>query len=274
MLATAGDDGTVRLRETSTLTQLGQPLSGNQGAAYAVAFSPDRHTLATAGEDGRVWLWDASTRDPLPGSPFNATSGQPVHGLAFSPDGHTLATAGGDGKVRLWDATTRDPLPGSPLNASETEPVYGVAFSPNGQTLASAGQDGVLFWDTAIHTQLGRLNVSERPVYGVAFSPNGRAIATAGNDGMVRLWDSSTRTQLGQSLDTRHDAAYGVAFSPDSHTLAATGYGGPAVFWDGILWRDFADLKTLVCDLVVGNLSRAEWDALAPGLAYSTTCPS
>ena len=59
-----------------------------------------------------------------------------------------------------------------------------------------------------------------------------------------------------------------------ANTLAATGYGGSALLWKGILWRDLADLKVLVCDLVVGNLTRAEWDALAPGLAYSTTCPS
>ena len=275
MLATAGDDGAVRLWDTSTRTQLGQLPSSNQGAAFAVAFSPDGRTLATAGEDGKVWLWDASTRDPLAGNPFDATSGGPVHGVAFSQDGQTLATAGGDGKVRLWDATTRDPLAGNPLNATKNEPVYGVAFSPNGQTLASAGQDGkVLFWDTATHVELGRLNVSEGPVYGVAFSRDGGAVATAGGDGKVRLWDTSTRTPLGQPLDTDQDGAYAVAFSPDGHTLGATGYGGPALLWEGILWRDFADLKVLVCDLVVGNLTRAEWDALAPGLAYSTTCPS
>ena len=43
--------------------------------------------------------------------------------------------------------------------------------------------------------------------------------------------------------------------------------------WKGILWRDDDDLTAQVCRLVVGNLTRIDWDAYAPGLSYRTTCP-
>jgi WD40 repeat protein len=64
----------------------------------------------------------------------------------------------------------------------------------------------------------------------------------------------------------------GVAFSPDGSTLAAAGADGEVVLWD-VFWRRFSDLKAKVCALVHGNLTKAEWDTLAPGLPYSTTCP-
>ncbi len=54
MLAAAGNDGTVRLWDTATWSDLGRPLTGNQGSVLGVAFSPDGRTLAAAGNDGKV----------------------------------------------------------------------------------------------------------------------------------------------------------------------------------------------------------------------------
>ena len=43
--------------------------------------------------------------------------------------------------------------------------------------------------------------------------------------------------------------------------------------WEGIAWHGLADLKTRVCSLVVGNVTKSEWETLAPGLPYRKTCP-
>ena len=72
MLATASEDGTVRLWDPATGQPIGDPLTGHTGAVTGVAFSPDGHRLATASDDGTVRLWDPTTGQPV-GDPSPAT---------------------------------------------------------------------------------------------------------------------------------------------------------------------------------------------------------
>jgi hypothetical protein len=64
-----------------------------------------------------------------------------------------------------------------------------------------------------------------------------------------------------------------VAFGPDG-ALISGGDDGTVRLWSGILGWDVAQLELEVCNLVVGNLSKAEWDELAPGIEERTTCPT
>ena len=60
LLATAGDDRTVRLWDPATGNQV-RELTGHTLWVPAVAFAPDGRLLATAGGDGTVRLWDPAT---------------------------------------------------------------------------------------------------------------------------------------------------------------------------------------------------------------------
>ena len=90
----------------------------------------------------------------------------------------------------------------------------------------------------------------------------------------MRLWDVRTQTPLGQPL--RHADAGAVvftptvAFSPDGRVLASA--LATVRLWKGILWHDLPDLEAQVCGLVIGDLTKAEWAAIAPGLPYRATC--
>jgi WD40 repeat protein len=224
-LATASDDGTVRLWSTRTRRQLGPPLRGHDDAVYAVAFSPDGRTVASGGFDGTIRLWDRRTQAPL-GRPFAPRAGT-VRGVAFSRDGRTLATATELRGALLWDMRARRRI-GRALK-SGLGMAFGVAFSPDGRSVATAGDDGVELWDVRTQRRLGT-PLDRHHARAVAFSAGGRVLAWGGDRGLVTLTDSRTRTRLG-ALHAPARNVTSVAFGPGGRRLAAA--AGPAVqIWD------------------------------------------
>jgi WD40 repeat protein len=102
LLASGGQDGTIRFWDVAGHRQLGEPLVGHAGPVMSVAFDPTGSTLASAGQDGTVRLWDVAEHEEL-GEPLAGHDGI-VWSVAFSPTGETLASAGQDGSIRLWDS--------------------------------------------------------------------------------------------------------------------------------------------------------------------------
>lgn len=230
LLASAGDDGVVRLWHPAG----GQPSRtwsiGHRRQVTAVAFHPDGDVLATAGQDGVVQLWDTATGRQV-GAPSAGHSNH-VGSLAFSPDGRRLASAGWDGAVRLWDGTTGARL-GKPLTG-HTSQVTSVAFSPDGRRLASAGRDGTIRqWDPRTGRTARRpLAVHCTSIRGVAFAPDGNRLAAACGDGTVRLLQARDGRPVGEPLPGHVEAALSVAFSADGSRLASTGKDGTVRLWD------------------------------------------
>ena len=224
-LASAGEDGTVRLWDPATGAEQAT-LTGHTGAVAAVAFSPDGRRLASAGADGTVRLWD-----PVTGAEQATLTGHdgPVAAVAFSPDGRRLASAGADGTVRLWDPATGAE---QATLTGHTGRVTAVAFSPDGRRLASAGSDRtVRLWDPVTGAEQATLTGHTGRVYAVAFSPDGRRLASAGRDRTVRLWDPATGAE--QATLTGHTGrVHAVAFSPDGRRLASAGQDGMVRLWD------------------------------------------
>ncbi len=264
-LATASDDGTIRLWNASN-GKLMRTIEAHADDAECAVFSPDGRTLVSASDDGTLKLWDASSGKlmrTLIDNSSNATRPQPrpegraiisgrddstiafanasngsVMGLedddlkhiefaAFSPDGRTIASVSAGGTVLLWDAANGSLIKTLGGNCQ----INIVAFSPDGRTIASGSDDGtVKLWNVSCGSLIGDLAAGSADVESVAFSPDGRTLAAGADDGNVTQWDLSTgsviRTVGGHTNDIEN-----IAFSPDGRTLVSGSDDGTIRLW-------------------------------------------
>ncbi len=135
-IATAGDDGRIRLWESEGLR--GPRAEARfQDPGCALSFSPDGARLAVGHRDGSVSVLDGRTFAVAfhrEGHSADVTS------VAFHPSGRRLATSAADECIRLWDVATGTEV--AVLRAAMR--VNSVAFDTSGTRLAAGlGSEGV-----------------------------------------------------------------------------------------------------------------------------------
>ncbi|MFE7565643.1 hypothetical protein ACFU76_01570 [Streptomyces sp. NPDC057539] len=213
-LATVSD-GRVQLWDVDRRQQTAT-LTDPDGSAYAVAFSPDCHTLAATGTDRTVRLWNTSSRRQKAVLRGHQST---VLAAAFSPDGRILATAGYDRTVRLWSVAEQRVVA---VLTGHTDAVFAVAFSPDGRTLATTGADRtVRLWDIATRRTSAVLTGHKDAVHAVTFAPDGRTLATASADHTAKLWDTAAH-RVRATLTDHSDAVSSVAFKDGNHLITAS----------------------------------------------------
>lgn len=110
VLATAGDDGAVRLWAAQSLEALGQLTADEDVAFWACDFSPDGKYVVAAGEpDGLMCVWRLADEERL--YTVHAGRGR-VSGCAIAPFGSMIATCGEDGYLGLWRLRDGSPITG------------------------------------------------------------------------------------------------------------------------------------------------------------------
>jgi WD40 repeat protein len=237
-LASAGDDGTVRLWEVASGRQAAT--LRHKGRVYCVGYSPDGRVLASAGTHGPVRCWDASS-----GKARGVFQGMEPHGftsLAFSPDGKTLAAGGirtGAGFVRVWDVRSRKEA----LAWEERIlAVHALGYSPDGRVLAAAGVGGFLLRDAATGKARTSPKESDRLVLSVAFGPGGMVLACGTHDGRVVLWDVK-RGRGRATLKGHKDFVNSVAWARGGKLLASAGEDRTVRLWNPTKGKALRTLK-------------------------------
>ncbi|MGT2437830.1 caspase family protein [Bradyrhizobium betae] len=225
-IATAGDDGVIRLWDASSLRQT-RVLRGHAGAVYALDYWADSSLLASAGWDGKVKVWDLRSD----GQSLSFDAGAKQFAVAFAPEPSLkyLASAGEDGVVRIWNLQTRE-LAKSKLDHQSADParaaVRSLSYAPSGSgEFVSAGYDGkIRFYRTS-----GTIDAKDaygRKALRVAYSPDGMRVVTAGSDaelGAAKVWDA--RSGASRLLAGHRDYVVSASWSADGKRIV-TGGGG------------------------------------------------
>src|SRR4029077_14937785 len=107
MLASRGEDRTIRVWEVSTGAERAQFADPGQGSSWTgtqfLAFSSDGRLLATCGpEDTAVRVWDLAANKALPSLAGHRGW---VGAVEFAADGRTLVSGSQDTSCIAWDMT-------------------------------------------------------------------------------------------------------------------------------------------------------------------------
>jgi WD40 repeat protein len=186
---------------------------------------------------------------PLYPKPDPGFWGSTVRFMALTPDGKWLASRGWDNTVRLWDTATGREV----ARLAHTRGVDYLAFSPDGILLAT-GMGGswqeerkatmVSLWEVPGGKETARLP-QPAILTCLAFNPNGAWLAAGGGDGVIRVWETSTGSELfplkPKKLKYDDDNVRSLAFSPDEHRLAAGYTRNGTRVWDLVTRQQLND---------------------------------
>jgi WD40 repeat protein len=190
LLATASDDGTVRLWSLPDGRPLGRSLRFPGRAVQDAQLSPDGRWLIVVTVDdtierGTVEVWDARRRRRVhsrrvPGFPGTAR---------FSPDGRRLAVGFRSGRTQLWSTTTWRRDARDLVGAASG--IIGMAFTADGGTIVTGSDTGIVrLWDARTGAALSAPLPGEPSRLVVPyFTRDGTRLIASYDTGRAVLWD-------------------------------------------------------------------------------------
>jgi WD40 repeat protein len=239
ILATGGDDGTVRLWDSAAGAAPGRPLDGHTGPVRWGAWGSHGNelVLATGGSDGTVRMWSAVSGTGS-GQLLTDRVGVTRWGK-WEPYGRPILAAGGDdGTVWLWGLDSSTSLRKA-LNGHAGPVRWGEwSTSRYPPVLATGGDDGtVRFWDGAAAVAVGEPLTGHTGAvrWGAwcSVDDGGPLLFTGGGDGTVRRWNLDTGSAQGEPL-TGHagPVLWGACGFAGGREVLATGDDRTIRLWD------------------------------------------
>ncbi|MGH2630630.1 MAG: BTAD domain-containing putative transcriptional regulator [Actinomycetota bacterium] len=231
-LATAGDDGTLKVWDASSGDLVAArsgganawaPSFNEDGSVVATLFSPAGSALGTVGvldlDNGRI-----RTYGSLPDFPND---------VSLSPDGTKVAVASGGipGVIAVIDLESRKVLE---LRGKGDWGFTSVSWSPDGRYLAAGGWDPtVSVWVAATGDLRYTLVGHTQSAMWVDWSPDSSRLVTGSDDTTAKVWAirEDGYHEL-TTLATQEGEISGVTFSPDGEQVMTGTEESAARIWD------------------------------------------
>lgn len=188
-LASAGDDGLIRLCRAEDRVEPGPPLC--HGAPVSLlAFSRDGGRFLSVGgnHDGpaSICVWETS-HGSMACPPLSEIRG--ITAAQLSPAGDAVASASVAEELCLWNVA---PQPSRRWKQSMGQPLYHMAFSPDGRRLLVASDLSARLFDAQTGEPVGPIIQSSSVLRSIEFSPDGSRFLVAGESRIAQMYDSET----------------------------------------------------------------------------------
>jgi WD40 repeat protein len=191
LMATGGDDETVRIWSTKGDLTLTRELKAHQDDVQSAAFIEinGQVQLASGSDDRTVRLWDLSSNTSTVVLEHEST----VWSLAAQQDNRFLVSGGMDGKVQAYF-----PASGRVEVLRESGlPVHAVLVPREGNVILSGGLDqAVTCWDASTMEFRASLRGHTGRVWGLAASEDQPLYASSAEDGTIRIWRAAAPDEV------------------------------------------------------------------------------
>jgi WD40 repeat protein len=218
MLALGMKHGQIELRSVTTNQRIRTIGDRRHRVGRAIAWSSDGNILASGGEGNTIHLWEAKTGNWLNQFPGHVGS---VDSVAFLSN-HIVASAGDDHTARLWEIPSGREYRRFDFVRTLQCPAV---ISADGKSLAFMETSSIRLCETGTGDRVREFPVEQAPANSaIVLSSNGKRMAAHLADGTIRVWDTSTGTELkglGSSADREEYWCCGISLSPDGTLLGS-----------------------------------------------------
>ncbi|HUF62080.1 MAG TPA: hypothetical protein VMN36_08390 [Verrucomicrobiales bacterium] len=258
LIATAGNDKTVRIWDAVTGSQLASQM--HPDGVMDVSFIDDSHVVTVCNDSAiRFWVLESAADDPIRSHHPDAASVKVlrlsdtqrghqgwIRNTAVSPDRRFIATAGDDGTARLWKLPPGGEIAvlGKPDFNCWSADTYLSKIDGKDKLIAYAGAEnggvravdaftermledwGPMAGDTIRHTG---------DVRALSVSPDGKRLVTASSDQTAIVWDALTGRPLFQITGHQGPGGgtiYQARFSADGKRIITASNEGGARVWN------------------------------------------
>jgi WD40 repeat protein len=228
LVATGGDDGTVRLWKLPDAKPIGV-LKGHSGPITALRFSPDGRILVSGDSGGDLLFHEVDA----PSAPTGKVErlGNGITQLAFAPNGKYVAVSLTTGQVGFLEPEAPYRIILGPARHSSA--IRGLVVSNDSTAVVAADEDGVVqLYDPKTGKGVKEFKV-DAGAASLSFSPSGAFLAVGGWDkGRLYIVDWATLRVVAQwDGHGSTNAQYGLAFSTDGSRLYSGSGDGTVKVW-------------------------------------------
>lgn len=229
----ASIDGTVRLWDTSTGSQIGAPLSGHTDSVLDATFSHNGKKIASCSKDCTIILWDTET-----GKQINTLSGasERINRIAFTHDDKQLIAISYDNTLRKWNVEDGHLISEISITNSND-----MAIDSDDRWIALAGlsEFSIMIYDLKEMKMMKEISKAHsESLSSIDFSPDGSRVASGAPDGKIKVWEWKTgelvfSTNVGKVKGAYAENVHSVKYSSDGKFIV-TASNNLIRIWDAV----------------------------------------